>query len=71
MGLASVSVLRHRRTRPEPVVVVVLVGSIAGAAAIGSINWIVDGAGWDGAGYVERRWVAGAVMGPLALCAFA
>ena len=71
MGLASVSVLRHRRTRPVPVVVVVLVGSIAGAAAIGSINWIVDGAGLDGAGYVERRWVAGAVMGPLALCAFA
>jgi signal transduction histidine kinase len=71
MWLASISVLRDRCVRPVPVVVVALVGAVAGATAIGSIDWIVSVAGLDGAGYVERRWVVGALQSALTLCAFA
>jgi signal transduction histidine kinase len=71
MWLASVSVLRSRRVRPVPVVVVVLVGAVAGATSIASIDWIVTAAGLAGAGYVQRPWVAGVIIGPLALCTFA
>lgn len=67
LWLGSATVLRYRRARPVPVVLVAAVGALAWGVRSGVIAWAIDGAGMTSTTPVLDRLVFGSVLGAVAV----